>query len=164
MIMGGSYLSEQPNSYHESANGGNANHSVSNQRTMKINRLWLIFKTAQRHSNLGNSLHTGGVAGSIPASPTIFLKWFQSLKRRPLHLPPLFDLEHNRKGASQLGEISGSRFAARSAPLHLQRLAARLPTSRMSCLSTSRSEVSAGGQGRWVRRLAAFRGTCRRAW
>ena len=33
------------------------------------------------------SLHTGGVAGSIPASPTIFPKWFQSVKGRPSLFP-----------------------------------------------------------------------------
>jgi hypothetical protein len=62
-----------------------------------------------------HSLHTGGVAGSIPASPTIFRKWFQSLKRRPLPLPPLLNPEQNLKDAPKLGEISGSRFAIRSA-------------------------------------------------
>ena len=70
-----------------------------------------------------HSLHTGGVADSIPASPTIFPKWFQSLKGRPLPLPPLFDLEQNLKDVSKLGEISGSKFAIRST--HLQRAPGR---------------------------------------
>src|SRR5277367_6779739 len=80
-------------------------------------------------SAVEHSLHTGGVAGSIPASPTIFHKWFQSLKGRPLPLPPLFDPEQNLKDASKLGEISGSRFAIRSADLQRapRRREARLP-------------------------------------
>jgi hypothetical protein len=53
---------------------------------------------------------------SETASATIFYKWFQLVKGRPLPLPPLVDLEQNLKDASEMGEISGSRFAIRSAP------------------------------------------------
>ena len=74
------------------------------------------------------SLHTGGVAGSIPASPTIFPKWFQLLGGRPLPFPPPLDLEQNLKDASRLGEISGTMFAIRSA--HLQRRLERRRQSR----------------------------------
>jgi hypothetical protein len=72
-----------------------------------------------------HSLHTGGVAGSIPASPTIFPKWFQLLRGRPLPFLPPLDLEQNLKDASKPGEISGSVFAIR-----LQRRPERRPQSR----------------------------------
>ena len=75
-------------------------------------------------SAVEHSLHTGGVAGSIPASPTIFPLRFQLLRGRALPFLPLLDLEHNLKDASKLGEISGSMFAIRSADL--RRLGRRL--------------------------------------
>ena len=70
-----------------------------------------------------HSLGKGGVESSILSCSTIFLKRFQPLKKRPLPLPPLFDREQNLKDASQVGKISGSRFAIRSSPLrpHLER-------------------------------------------
>jgi hypothetical protein len=54
-----------------------------------------------------HSLHTGGVAGSIPASPTIFPKWFQLLRGRPLPFLPPLDLEQNLKDASKPGKSRG---------------------------------------------------------
>ena len=58
-------------------------------------------------SAVEHSLHTGGVAGSIPASPTIFPLRFQLLRGRALPFLPLLDLEHNRKDASKLGKSRG---------------------------------------------------------
>jgi hypothetical protein len=65
-----------------------------------------------------HSLGKGEVESSILSCSTIFPKGFQSLRGRALPFPPFFDPEQNLKDASRLGEISGSKFAIRSARLH----------------------------------------------
>src|SRR5271156_3847874 len=88
-----------------------------------------------------HSLGKGEVESSILSCSTIFPKWFQPLEKRPLPLPPLFYREQNQKDTSQLREISGSRFAIRSARLrrHLERHAVWLSASlTSSCRSGQR--------------------------
>jgi hypothetical protein len=74
-----------------------------------------------------HSLGKGEVESSILSCSTIFPKRFQALRVRALPFPPVFNLEQNLKDAPKLGEISGSKFAFRSAHLQhgLQRRAAR---------------------------------------
>ena len=57
----------------------------------------------------------GGDRFGATASATMVPQWFQAVKGRPLPFPPLFDPEQNLKDASKVGEISGTRFAFRSA-------------------------------------------------
>ena len=56
----------------------------------------------------GNSLHTGGVAGSIPASPTSFLQHFQDLRQGPLPCPPGLGPEQGANASFGAGETRGT--------------------------------------------------------
>jgi hypothetical protein len=74
------------------------------------------------------SLGKGEVESSILSCSTIFPQRFQALRVRALPFPPVLNPEQNLKDAPKLGEISGSKFAFRSADLQrgLQRREARL--------------------------------------
>jgi hypothetical protein len=65
-------------------------------------------------SAVEHSLHTGGVAGSIPASPTSFLQHPQDLEKGPLPFPPRFGPERRSNVPQKLGENWGTVFAHRS--------------------------------------------------
>jgi hypothetical protein len=92
-------------------------------------------------------------------STTIFYKWFQSVKGRPLPLPPLLDLEQNLKDASKLGEISGSRFAIRSAPRGCLERRALIASPSARTLMTSDEMAGPVRRCGW-RSLSAWRSSC----
>lgn len=56
------------------------------------------------------TLHTGEVAGSIPAAPTSFHQQYQYLADRAFPFPPWQERERTRKIASRLGEIWGTEW------------------------------------------------------
>ena len=77
-------------------------------------------------SAVEHSLHTGGAAGSTPASPTIFPQYVQRARESALPFPPLNRGEQNPKVGRPLGENRGSEFTFRS-------FCSRLPEGLAGC-------------------------------